>query len=431
MALVAIAAALMGSLISAAVPARPKVGAYYYAWYGDFRGGHSWDQTLRAHLVPPHEPATGQYSSRSSEVIAAHIDQSRKAMIDFWAVSWWGPDSADDETLRQHLLAHSRMSELEWAIHYESTGRLGKAETPRLDTMLADFRYLAKHYFHLPNYLKIDKRPVVFLYVAREYFNTPAARGAVAELRRAMKSEFGYDPFLVGDDVFTEGVVAERARLWDAITNFDIYGTVLQQGGSTTAAVQSLRTHFDRTHAAAAALDVGFIPTATPGFNDRAVRRGHAPATRYFTDDPQREEGALFRRILAEAVVPHVDPRVQNIFMVNSFNEWHEDTQIEAAAKAKATTDDDSGDNRYTTGHSYAGYGELYLELLRKAAATPLLAGGDVDGDGDTDFQDFLRLQTNLGKAEGATRGDGDLDGDGDVDAQDYSILRGYFEGQR
>jgi hypothetical protein len=49
---------------------------------------------------------------------------------------------------------------------------------------------------------------------------------------------------------------------------------------------------------------------------------------------------------------------------------------------------------------------------------------GDVDCDGDVDFQDFLLLQIGFGTTSGAERSDGDLDDDGDVDFQDFLVLQ-------
>ena len=52
---------------------------------------------------------------------------------------------------------------------------------------------------------------------------------------------------------------------------------------------------------------------------------------------------------------------------------------------------------------------------------------GDVDCDGDIDFQDFIDLQIGFGITSNADRSDGDLDGDGDVDFQDFLILQQNF----
>src|SRR5579871_5068292 len=91
------------------------VGAYYYPWYGSFSGGHSWNQTLREQLAPAQPPALGYYNSRDSTTIEGQIDESHRANISFWATSWWGPGSAEDTTIRTHILTDSRAGELKYA----------------------------------------------------------------------------------------------------------------------------------------------------------------------------------------------------------------------------------------------------------------------------------------------------------------------------
>ncbi len=61
--------------------------------------------------------------------------------------------------------------------------------------------------------------------------------------------------------------------------------------------------------------------------------------------------------------------------------------------------------------------------------ANPCIAG-DVDCDGDVDFQDFLLLQVGYGITSGADRSDGDIEpdgGDGDVDFQDFLVLQANY----
>jgi hypothetical protein len=343
-----------------------EVGAYYYPWYGTFSGGHTWTQTLRENLLPPQPPALGYYSSRSSSIIEQQIDESHRGNISFWATSWWGPTSAEDFTLRNYVLPDPRAGELKYAIHYESTGRLGDSANPTYANLVSDFTYLDHNYFNNPNYLKINGRPVVFLYLTRVYFNTQAGRDAVANLRQTMLNQFGVNPYLIGDDVFPGQNNAQRAALWDSITDFDVYGSVLQSHGSTTAAVTALRNQYHTALQLAQSVHIGFIPAVSPGFNDAAVRSGHPAAPRYLTDVPGSTEGSLFSSELTGAALPNLDPTASNILMVSTFNEWHEDTQIEPTIVASPTTmDDQSG--ALAQGYSYSGYGNLYLDELRAA----------------------------------------------------------------
>ena len=128
-------------------------GAYYYPWYAapsqsEERG---WmQQALRGRLTPRQLPALGVYSSQDPRVIGAHIEQSRRAGLDFWAVSWWGPGKREDRALQDHILKHPEAESLQYAILYESTGRLGSFDQPRYDYLIPDFEYLNQHLFSLP-----------------------------------------------------------------------------------------------------------------------------------------------------------------------------------------------------------------------------------------------------------------------------------------
>jgi hypothetical protein len=55
--------------------------------------------------------------------------------------------------------------------------------------------------------------------------------------------------------------------------------------------------------------------------------------------------------------------------MVTSFNEWYEDSQIEATAGAGPATriDVSSSKQEFTEGHQYEDYSFLYLDILRDA----------------------------------------------------------------
>ena len=72
---------------------------------------------------------------------------------------------------------------------------------------------------------------------------------------------------------------------------------------------------------------------------------------------------------LSEAALPNLDPAAGSMLMVSTFNEWHEDTQVEPTIAAEPTSVDSSGKEAYSQGYSYRGYGDLYLDLLKSATA--------------------------------------------------------------
>ena len=341
-----------------------EVGAYFYPWYGPYAGGHSLTASLRYNMSPSEPPALGNYNERNLATLDAQIDESHQANIDFWAMSWWGPGDSTDITALDYILANPRANELQYAVHYESTGRLGSTSNPTYSNLASDFTYLAQNYFTNPNYLRIDGRPVVFMYSAGAYFNTPTGYAAVANLRQTMETQFGVDPYLVGDDLGNGGVNTTQAVVWDSITTYNPYGVLRANGGSTQSGVTAVSSLYTNTRATLGSLGVGFIPCVIPGYNDTAVRNGNTPAPRYLTDVAGSAEGSLFTSLLQQAALPNLDPSTNDMLMVTSFNEWHEDTQIEPTIVSPASTTTDGTGT--TDGYSFPGYGDTYLNILRE-----------------------------------------------------------------
>ncbi|MEZ6071248.1 MAG: DUF5010 domain-containing protein [Pirellulales bacterium] len=369
---------LIAIAIVAPTRAEPVVGAYYYPWYngsGNFTvspdGGRDISLGIRGITTPQQTAAIGSYSSFDASAVSAQIDQSHRGNIDFWALSWWGPNSYTDRAIRETILPHPRASELQYAIHYESEGRLGSYNAPNYSNLIDDFRFLANNYFSDPNYLRIDGRPVVFMYLTRAFFNEQVSSNVVASLHRTIQREFGVDPYIVGDDVFTDSFDPSRAQLWDAVTNYDVYGNAMRSIGSTSEAITRTASVYDEAIAGLAGSGVGFIPAATPGFNDSLTRAGHPTAPRYFVDDSNSQPGDVFQKMLEDVAVPRVDPNAGNLLMINSFNEWHEDTQIEQSVVTASTKNDLTGVQRFTSGYAYEGYGARYLDILREATSDP------------------------------------------------------------
>jgi len=363
-----------------------KVGVYYYPWYGPGAGGHGFGDTLRDHLLPKQGPELGHYNSAASNVISAHIDQSLQANIHFWVCSWWGPSSYEDDVFKNDILTHERADELEYAIFYETSGRLGEYGSHDYGNLIPDFNYINENYFDGDNYLRIDSRPVVFMYITDLYFSDTAGETALANLRAAFPTAY-----LVADDVFGRFYSSSSASKWDAVTGYDVYGQTLMPYGSTHAALDQLENILSDAKTAANSVGVGLIPFASPGFNNRGTGPGMSGAPRYFEDDPCSLEGDLFREMLRDVVVPKVDMLAENMLMVTSFNEWHEDTQIEPTAGTAGTTneDDSASGDLYTEGDYYTDYGYLYLDILLQETC---IIGGDLNQDCFVNLMDFAEI---------------------------------------
>ena len=333
------------------------VGVYYYPWYaGDFHGG----RYMREHLQPPQPPSLGEYDDRTPEVIGQHLAWSRAANVSLWVASWWGPGRREDTALLQHVLPHSELGDMRVALFYETSGRIHDFED--VSNISSDIAHMADNYFAHPNYLRINDRPVLFVYLTRVLSRNGLLDTVVSMMRSAAK-DAGFDLFIVGDQVFGHTPSNSSAlALLDGVTNYDVYGSMGATGYAGQQAVDAYYAAQGRWQVLANAAGAAFIPAVTPGFNDKGVRDGHAAVSRKLTREG--EFGSLFRAMLQQAV-GYVEPATGNMLLVTSWNEWHEDTQIEPVVEAPPTDVDDGG-GAYSEGLYYEGYGERYLQILQE-----------------------------------------------------------------
>jgi glycoprotein endo-alpha-1,2-mannosidase len=334
------------------------VGAYYYPWYGnDFhRGGGYLRKTLKQ------APVLGEYDDTDPSVISQHVGWSRQANIGLWVTSWWGPGSREDTTLRTVILQNQDVVDnIQIAIHYETTGRLYSKNALRLDRVVPDISYLCENYFNQGNYFRIDGRPVLVVYLTRLLEHEGVIQ-EVVQLMRSTAADYSYELYIIGDHAFQKPKVnsASAVALLDAITNYDVYGSFREKGYTGQDGVDQYFDEQEQWMQLCATIGCDYVPGVSPGFNDRGVRlqMNHTALARKLSPDAQ--PGSLFRASLKRAV-EHVQASTSNLLLVNSFNKWHEDSQIEPV-----TGDATSEPLLYTQGIEYVGYGELYLDILRE-----------------------------------------------------------------
>jgi hypothetical protein len=274
-------------------------------------------------------------------------------------------------TTRNTILTHSDLGIHQIALLYETMGRMRWPGDPTTANVQSDLEYIAENYFGHPNYFYIDGKPVIFVYLTRGLYNTGLLDRTVSLMRKASASK-GYDEvYIVGDHAFGNppppGYYPPFDML-DAVTTYGIYGPL--SAGNTYAEQHRVDTYYDKQDSwrvQAQAQNCGFIPSVIPGYNDRAVRPevDHHPLSRKL--NPGADFGSLFQASLKLAI-SQVDPIAGNVLMVNSWNEWHEDTQIEPTVGPLASEPFD-----YTQGLEYEGFGDLYLRILQRVTT----GGGD------------------------------------------------------
>ena len=341
-----------------------NVGVHYYPWYyNDFHGG----QYLREHLVPAQEPELGEYNDRNEAVINQHLQWCRDSGIDFWSASWWGPGSREDITLLNFILQNPNLGNLKIAVLYETVGRTNNFQD--YSALGPDLTYLAQNYFSHSNYLKINGNPVIIVYLTRVLSDKGTLQTSLSSMRQAAANE-GYELYIMGDHVFgSPPASAGDIALLDAITNYDVYGSMGVTGYAGQTAVAAYYSDQAGWKMLAKSVGKDYSPAVTPGFNDNGVRSGHDPVSRKLTQDAVF--GSLFKEMLQGAKTV-TDADIGHMILVTSWNEWHEDTQIEPVKYAPPTNIDDSpSGSDYTNGFYYEGYGMRYLDILRVETKLP------------------------------------------------------------
>jgi glycoprotein endo-alpha-1,2-mannosidase len=304
----------------------------------------------------------GEYDDTDPAVIAQHVTWSRQANIGLWVTSWWGPGSREDTTLRTVILPNQNVvDDIKIAIHYETKGRLYSKNVLRLDQVVPDIRYLCEIYFNQGNYFRIHGKPVLVFYLTR-VLEREGVLKQVVQLMRSAAAEYSYDIYIIGDHAFRKPKVnsASAVAMLDAITNYDVYGSFPKKGYAGQASVDQYFDDQEQWVQLCDSVGCDYVSSVSPGFNDRGVRLqvDHAALARRLS--PNDSHGSLFRESLRQAL-KLVQESASNLLLVNSFNEWHEDSQIEPVS-GEGTSDP----VLYTQGIEYVGYGELYLDILRE-----------------------------------------------------------------
>ena len=356
------------------------VSASYYPWYN----ANAWEYTecyngtLRGELIPSQLPALGEYDSQQEDVVTQQIAWSIAAGVNVWDLEWVKPNDLLDTTIQNTILTNPHIGDIHFAMFYDYAIRFNgdfNLTSDKISTIVSDFQYFATHYFTHPSYLKTGQgRPVVFFYAAVNLTPVSAIQPMVAALRQAI-SNAGFNVYLIGDEYYALNPPdATRIVNWDAIFGYGVYvGTGGYSDNNGFLALHA--SMFQKYQAVARQLGVDFVPSVTPGYNDRAVRRtcaNNPPLAR--RTSANAAEGSMFNTFLQQLALPYASNAQLKMVHITSFNEWHEDTEIEPSVVTGPTTIDTSPTgSQYTQGLVYQGYGTTYLDILRNqiAAAKP------------------------------------------------------------
>jgi len=319
-------------------PAKPMLFAAYYVWY--HTGDHlrqpwlHWTypaaetNALAQKARLPGEPAiasaarplAGFYDSADPAVAEWHVQLAKAAGIDAFLVSWWDTVNGLDKAFESGILAAAVKQGFKIALLDERAQFHNKME----DYQVMLTRALRK-YKDSPAYLRLDGKPVVYLYqVAAKPGLTPED---FAALKKHVEAEVGPVYWIM--DKIAHDAGAQRSgdedrvkcipKEWLAapgIDSFAFYGTF-----SNFRAHRYEELAGKYRYMAKLAHDAGkkmLLP----------VHPGHDNS--HFRDDPYvmpRRDGQTLRDYLRAATDAGAD-----FIMVTSWNEWPETTVVEPSS---------------------------------------------------------------------------------------------------
>jgi hypothetical protein len=351
-----------------------ETGVYYYPWYGPAEGMHEWEgQYVRNYLIPQQPPMLGHYSSRNPEVIRQHLKWMETCGIDFTVMSWWGTHSREDITLRDHIWEEIANSSVKFSIYYESAvlgiGQDGiYIDEQDEEQLVADFNYIADTYFEHPNYLRINGNPVVYIYLSGIYSGN--FKQAFARIRNELSTK-GYELYLIGDEVGWYDASGSHMEFLDAVSPYIILPRNIEAGAypGNGNFFADLSVRMGEWESIAHPIGLKVIPCVNPGFSNRTGSSSGFAVSRQIDADGS---GTSLLEEYIKVALSFVEPE-QRMIMITSWNEWHEDTQVEPTVVTQATSQDiSSGGDFHTWNYEYEGYGFQNLELIRRLLASEL-----------------------------------------------------------
>lgn len=268
--------------------------AFYYPWYTV----EDWSSaSLRDHPIEP-------YESGDPKVIVEHIESARRAGIDGFISSWWGPDSYSDRNLPL-LLGLAKERAFRVSLYFEtladSQGRALSSE--KIFDWLA---YAIATYRDHPAMMKINGKPLIVIWASAEV-PLETWKRIFAKLRTE-----GLDAVYLA-----MGYGLQNLEVFDGVHDYGIFESTI----SELTKIYQLNSRAARSYQLLADASTPKISVATvqPGYDERSIQ-GRKGAFR------DREGGAYYQGTFEAALSSDPD-----WIFITTWNEWWEHTHIEAS----------------------------------------------------------------------------------------------------
>jgi hypothetical protein len=287
----------------AAAPLPRHVLAFYYGWYGNPEHSGHWvhwedvDASKKTIGSSAHYPKLGPYDSHDPKIVEQHCQWASQAGISGFIATWWAQHDFHDQGLPL-LLDTAQKHGLHVTVYFETVHK---------DGALKDILYLLETYSKHPAWLKVNGKPVLFVYGrAVGEIKLEGWQQVIADANK----QFPGGAIFIGDNISKKA-----AEIFDGIHTYNPTGSI---AGKSPDQIRSWAHATFPKWVQTAGSDRISCVTIIPVYDDTSQ---HRPAPRPNTD---RHNGETYKVLWEEAIAANPD-----WVLITSWNEWHEGSEIE------------------------------------------------------------------------------------------------------
>lgn len=330
---------VIGSLLfgSAACAGEYQIGVFYFpGWKDNQVGAPSAKPWEPIKAFPEREPALGWYDEGTDAVMQKQLEWMQANAIDFVVFDWYyiaGRKVVLEHALAAYMHAPNRGKtkfSLLWANHSGMPKSVGDWQ--------AMVRYWVKYYFPRPEFLRMNDRPVVFIFSAdslqKQAATFGASSAALLESAQAIAREVGLPgiEFIAGTGAYLS-MIEKTAKNsgYAALSAYNYHQGPLTKDNTPSHSYQELdqgyRTHWHRFMERA---DLPLIVPMTSGWDKRPWGGSSDPQHDKSASTPSQFEAHLRE---AKRIMDTYPDKTKRMGVICCWNEFGEGSYIEPTKK--------------------------------------------------------------------------------------------------
>jgi len=306
-----------------AAPTNYLVGAYY------FPGWPTYDRWAVLDSYPERRPVLGYYREGDPEVADWHIKWALEHGISFFVYDWYWSAGARylEHALHKGFLRCRYRDAFKFCLLWANHNPPRTSSPADMDAVVA---YWLDNYFLLPNYLKVEGKPVVVIFSPHRFtedMGSEEVKASFERMREACRKKGLAGLYLVACCGPNKRQVEQlESEGYDALSGYN-YPSAGDRGNLHAPYAWMVQAYPEIWEDIDRYAQIPYIPVTEPGWDSRPW---HGEGSRVRTG----KSPALFMRMLEEART-FVDtpgrslPGSQKIVLIEAWNEWGEGDYIE------------------------------------------------------------------------------------------------------